>query len=158
AGISRYIHVHGVDRKVVRAIKTTRLSVAKDPRLCLYPAAMEAWAANRDDLKLIVLMRRIDHVALSLHRRKPWFARTDPLLEEETVEETARRRAQAFYECLQIAAAHAVPLRILSYPEFLDRYDLVHEALVAFGGLRWDHEAGRRTWEKLVDKNKVHVK
>lgn len=132
----------------------------KDPRLMIYPEALQEWIALRPDLGLLILFRPMAHVAASAERHPKWFKRRAETrnVNDMRDDDHMNWRYRQFYECLCTAVASKVPMRLLTFPEFLEDYDAVHEALTTVGGLEIPYEEGKQCWDRLVDLDKVHIK
>lgn len=128
--------VHGIRRDVV-----------KDPRFIWYGSSiLDFWCKARSDIRVLFLTRDLASVWRSMRKQTGAYAWTYPDMPQQLHHNV---RATLFY-----MAQHDVPFRVLRFPDFLDQYDRVAEAL-HFGGLQFNDWFGKTIWERLVDRSLV---
>lgn len=137
-----------VDRAEVRTVmRKIPFQVVKDPRFA-FCGLIGEWAIARGDIKVLMLFRDFKDIVASVERDKDFFCG------EWRGDNAEQFYRDAFFESMRIIATMRIPFRLLPFPDILDNFDLVHEAL-CFLGLDFDLEEGRKIWDTLVDRTQV---
>lgn len=126
-------------------IRSIENKVIKDPRFTWpCPYILKVWAKYANDFRLVLCHRNFDSVAAS----KTAIGSTK-LTSSDDCRET-------FFMFMERVLELNIPFRVLKFPDFLEQYDLVHEALSIFGKLNFSKQEGKKVWSDWVDHSKVH--
>jgi len=128
-------------------IEKIQADVIKDPRFTWCPESIRTWRHFREDIKLLILHRRIEHCLRSRQKLTPDFCdpkRVNNLTEFKT----------DFADFLTEVLLLHIPYKILIYPEFLTDYEKVYETLQKLD-VSFDKEKGRKIWNETIDLNVV---
>ena len=129
-------------------IENIHYPIIKDPRF-LYGDILTQWLSVRKDLKFLVLLRNPTEIYLS---RKEFLKKVEG---SERWVLTPIQLSEAFEKFIETCVKNEVYPRFLHFPQFLDSYSLVWLQLTALG-IKVDLEHGKKVWNLLVDKSKVH--
>lgn len=124
--------------------------VIKDPRFVSLPHTLDVWLSVRQDLRFLMLYRDEEKAVESSRQYLKWHGCGLPF------DRHVANTREAVKRFLYRAVRAKLPLRVLYFPEVLDDYDSLHEALTSFGGLAIDKEAGREAWSGMVRRDLVH--
>lgn len=136
--------------------ETRKRMLAYDRRLVKCPRflwhsgkVLRAWRSVRTDFNVLLLIREPREIVQSLYRHQELFKL--PARPYAEVEQEIRDYLQAF---LDVLAEFQIEFRTLHFPDFLLQYDRVFNCLTELG-LDFSYEAGKASWERLVDFEKV---
>lgn len=120
--------------------------VVKDPRFFLYSNEdiISKWSALRKDLKFVVTTRSFDNIAAS----------RNALGHDQFSSESELKLR--FSDAISQLLSNKIPFTFLEFPDFIDDFEVVYDALCHFGDLEMNYSQAKEEWLKLVDKSKVH--
>jgi hypothetical protein len=135
------VHIQNVQRLVV-----------KDPLFTVDGAKpLKHWWRHRKDLRVLLLVREPRRILASLAAHPEYFPGVDSEDHNTLIATYWRRGVETAAFCLRAG----IPLRMLTFPDFLSQYSRVEKALLGFGKLPVPAEWLRAAWEKVVDVGKV---
>ena len=123
------------------------VNAIKDPRFFWHSDLIEAWYETRKDLKFIICHRNINDVYESRKRLPVKWG--DP--KRKSLDEFYIDFADCFTKILELG----IEYKILFFPNFLDNHFKVWDVLCKFG-LHHDYDEGKKIWNRIIDKKKVH--
>jgi hypothetical protein len=123
--------------------------VVKDPRFTFHPGNLRAWHLVRPDLSVLLTYRKPEHCLASRQRNAKSL-----MVKDRTQADNIRRDLA---NTLEVLLELDIPYRLLLFPQFLDQYDRVRAAFEDLG-LPIDPETGATTWNRVVNRDKVHFK
>ena len=145
--VSEAIIAGNITEQVERYISRFPRLVVKDPRF-IRPQVVRFWAERRPDLRLLICVRDMEHVAKS-------FSKSN--LDDDSHLKWATERTHEMMLAYVEIANRQIPVRFLAFPNFLDDFATVHR-LLNWGGLPINYEIGKRSWDALINHEMVHYK
>lgn len=125
-------------------IKRIRKHVFKDPRFTWNcPAILETWSHHRKDLKFLVSHRDFDSIS-----RSKKHTNASSLTDQEECR-------TVFLQFIERVVDLNIPFMVLKFPDYLEQFDRVYDALTKFGGLKADKPFARRKWASWIDSRMV---
>lgn len=131
------------------AIRGFQHEIVKDP-LFFYGNALNTWLDVRRDFKVLICLRKFQHVHKSRLRVQQHNLAFDP--------DKLRMELGKFMSELLF---NEIPYEVITFPSFLDSYDEVYGKIKALYPAIEDKveiEFGREAWESIVKKNLVHYR
>jgi hypothetical protein len=127
------------------AIRAFEYTVLKDDKF-FYGNVLDTWLSVRKDIKFLISIRNFHKVEKS--RRA-----AGQLNKIRTPEQLN----SDFGKFLSRVILNKLPYEIICFPDFLDTYEEVYDKVMALSPeLNIDKEEGRKAWNKVIDKTKVH--
>lgn len=132
-------------------IRAIAQPVLKDPRFVVKPGVLETWVAARTDLRFLICFRDIES---SVKSAQATFHDPESKVNDfdAHVKDTRRKMAEFLLKVTEMD----IPFAVLHMPKALTQYARIQQALTGFGGLLIQQDAGKRIWDSLYDRSKVH--
>lgn len=131
------------------AIRGFKHEIIKDP-IFFYGNALNTWLDVRKDFKVLICLRKFQHVHKSRMRVQQHNLAFTP---EELRIELGRFVSELIF--------NEIPYEVITFPSLLDSYDDVYERIkVLYPAIeeKVSIEDGRKAWEQIVKKNLVHYR
>lgn len=137
------------DEEVLKAIKKIKRNCFKSPVFTREHGVkvMELWHKVHPDMDVLLTYRKPSSSRASFRKAKN---KDYPLDEKEM---------QKCWDNIEnILIKLNIKHSIFIFPEFLNSYDIFYKSIDKNTEIVYDYDKGKKIWESMVDKNKVHYK